>query len=147
MFSYVPVFILLAPLVAGLIIGLFGRALGPKLGRIGIVADAIALVLALLLLFEVSRGGARVLHLTLGSQGLFEISFYLDRLAAVMLVHIAAISILIQLFSIRYMQQEPGYARFHSLLGFITFVLFGMVSSGNLLMIFLFWQLISWLVP
>jgi NADH-quinone oxidoreductase subunit L len=64
-----------------------------------------------------------------------------------MLVHIAAISILIHLFSIRYMQQERGYTRFHSLLAFTAFVLFGMVSSANLLMLFIFWQLLSWLVP
>jgi NADH-quinone oxidoreductase subunit L len=64
-----------------------------------------------------------------------------------MLVHIAAISILIHLFSIRYMQQERGYTRFHSLLAFTTFVLFGMVASANLLMLFIFWQLLSWLVP
>src|SRR6185295_4676695 len=37
--------------------------------------------------------------------------------------------------------------RFHSLLAFTTFVLFGMVSSNNLLMLFIFWQLLSWLVP
>src|SRR4029434_7629694 len=66
---------------------------------------------------------------------------------AVMLVHIAAISTLIHLFSLRYMQQERGYARFHSLLAFTTFVLFGMVSSANLLMLFAFWQLLRWLVP
>ena len=45
------------------------------------------------------------------------------------------------------MQQEWGYARFHSLLAFTTFVLLGMVSSANLLMLFAFWQLLSWLVP
>ena len=72
---------------------------------------------------------------------------YIDRLSAVMLVHIAAISTLIHLFSIRYMQQERGYTRFHSLLAFTTFVLFGMVSSGNLLMLFAFWQLLSWFLP
>src|SRR4029434_10335321 len=66
---------------------------------------------------------------------------------AVMLVHIAAISTLIHLFSLRYMQQERGYTRFHSLLAFTTFVLFGMVSSANILMLFAFWQLLSWLVP
>ena len=72
---------------------------------------------------------------------------YVDRLSAVMLVHMPAISILIHIFSIRYMQQERGYARFHSLLAFTTFVLFGMVSSANLLMLFAFWQLLSWLLP
>jgi NADH-quinone oxidoreductase subunit L len=63
-----------------------------------------------------------------------------------MMVHITAISSLIHLFSIRYMQQERGYARFHSLLALTTFVLLGMVASADLLMLFVFWQLLGWLV-
>ena len=142
-----PVLILAAPLAAGLIIGLLGRALGPKIGRIGVGAEIISFALAILVLYETTTHGPQTIQLTAASHGLFQIAFRLDRLSAVLLVHIAAISILIQLFSIRYMQQERGYARFHSLLAFTTFVLFGMVSSANLLMLFMFWQLLSWLVP
>jgi NADH-quinone oxidoreductase subunit L len=142
-----PVLILAAPLAAGLIVGLFGRALGPKIGRIGTGAEVVSFVLAVFVLHEVTTRGPQTILLTDESHGLFQIAFRLDRLAAVLLVHISAISILIHLFSIRYMQQERGYARFHSLLGFTTFVLFGMVLSANLLMLFMFWQLLSWLVP
>jgi NADH-quinone oxidoreductase subunit L len=142
-----PVLILAAPLAAGLIVGLFGRALGPKIGRIGAGAEVVSFALAVFVLHEVTTHGPQTIQLTDESHGLFQIAFRLDRLSAVLLVHIAAISILIHLFSIRYMQQERGYARFHSLLGFTTFVLFGMVSSANLLMLFMFWQLLSWLVP
>jgi len=142
-----PLLILLAPLAAGLIIGLFGRALGPKLCRIGVAAEAISVGLAVLVLYEVTAYGPRTIELSGAGGDLFQLAFRFDRLSAVLLVHIAAISILIHLFSIRYMQQERGYARFHSLLAFTTFVLFGMVSSANLLMLFMFWQLLSWLVP
>jgi NADH-quinone oxidoreductase subunit L len=142
-----PVLILAAPLAAGLIVGLFGRALGPKIGRIGTGAEVVSFVLAVFVLHEVTTRGPQTILLTDESHGLFQIAFRLDRLAAVLLVHISAISILIHLFSIRYMQQERGYARFHSLLAFTTFVLFGMVLSANLLMLFMFWQLLSWLVP
>src|SRR5207244_11311895 len=46
----------------------------------------------------------------------------------------------------RYMQQERGYSRFLALLAFTTFVLLCMVSSANLLMLFIFWQLLTWLL-
>jgi NADH-quinone oxidoreductase subunit L len=147
LFSFYPLLILLAPLAAGVIVGLKGTAIGPKASRLGVTAELIAFVLALVLLIEVSSGGPRTLQLSPWSGGILQFALYLDRLAAVMLVHIAAISILIHLFSIRYMQQESGYARFHSLLAFTTFVLFGMVSSANLLMLLIFWQLLSWLLP
>jgi NADH-quinone oxidoreductase subunit L len=146
-FSYLPAIILLAPVTAGLIIGLFSRRFGPKVCHIGVAAEVIAFIGALAVLYDVTTTAPRTIHLSPSGQGLWQISLHLDRLAAVMLVHIAAISVLIHLFSLRYMQQERGYARFHSLLAFTTFVLFGMVSSANLLLLFVFWQLLSWLVP
>ncbi len=147
MFSYYPVLILLSPLAAGLIIGLLGRAIGPKAGQVGVAAEMISFAFSLLVLYEVTTRGPQTIHLSPWSDGILQLGLHIDRLSSVMLVHIAAISILIHLFSIRYMQQERGYTRFHSLLAFTTFVLFGMVSSANLLILFLFWQLLSWLVP
>ena len=147
MFSYYPVLILLSPLAAGLIIGLLGRAIGPKAARIGVAAQVIAFALSLLVLYEVITRGPQTANLTHWSTGILQFGLHIDRLSSVMLVHIAAISVLIHLFSIRYMQQESGYTRFHSLLAFTTFVLFGMVSSANILMLFIFWQLLSWLLP
>ena len=145
--AFYPLLILLAPLTAGLIVGLRGRALGQTASRIGAAADALAFTLALLLLFETANDGPRTLQLSPWSDGILQFDLYLDRLSAVMLVHIAAISMLIHLFSVRYMQQENGHARFQSLLAFTTFTLFGMVSSGNLLLLLIFWNLLSWLLP
>ncbi|MGH7873196.1 MAG: NADH-quinone oxidoreductase subunit 5 family protein, partial [Candidatus Binatia bacterium] len=142
-----PALILLAPLAAGLIIGVLGRSVGPKVVRIGVAAELMALVFSLVLLYEVTTRGPQTIDLPWWSDGILQFGMYIDRLSAVMLVHIAAISTLIHLFSIRYMQQERGYTRFHSFLAFTTFVLFGMVSSANILMLFAFWQLLSWLVP
>ena len=147
MFSFYSVLILLAPLAGGLIMGLLGYRTGAKVARIGVAAQVIAFALSLLVLYEVITRGPQTANLTHWSTGILQFGLHIDRLSAVMLVHIAAISILIHLFSIRYMQQERGYTRFHSLLAFTTFVLFGMVSSANLLMLFIFWQLLSWLLP
>src|SRR5918994_1716184 len=147
MFSHYPVLILLSPLAAGLIIGLLGRAIGPRAARIGVAAEVISFALSLQVLYEVTTRGSQTTHLSPWNHGVLQFGLHIDRLSSVMLVYIAAISILIHLFSIRYMQQERGFTRFHSLLGFTGFVLFGMVSSANLLMLFMFWQLLSWFVP
>jgi NADH-quinone oxidoreductase subunit L len=147
MFSLYSVLILLAPLAAGLIIGLLGCRTGAKVAWIGVAAEVIAFTLSLLVLYEVTVRGSQTIQLSSWSDGILQFGLHIDRLSSVMLVHIAAISTLIHLFSIRYMQQERGYTRFHSLLAFTTFVLFGMVSSANLLMLFIFWQLLSWLLP
>ena len=145
-FPNYPVLILLAPLAAGLIVGVLGRSVGPKVAVIGVAAEVMAFVFSLVLLYEVTTHGPQTIDLPRWSDGILQFGMYIDRLAAVMMVHIAAISTLIHLFSIRYMQQERGYARFHSLLALTTFVLLGMVASANLLMLFVFWQLLSWLL-
>ena len=147
MFLYPFLILLLTPLAAGLAIGLFGRRAGIKAGRIGVAAEVLALAFSLLILVEVIADGPRTIQSPWWIGRALQFAFYIDRLSAVMLVHIAAISVLIHSFSIRYMQQERGYARFHSLLAFSTFVLFGMVSSANLLLLLVFWQLLSWLLP
>ena len=84
-------------------------------------AEVIAFALSLLVLYEVTTRGPQTIHLSPWSDGILQFGLHIDRLSSVMLVHIAAISILIHLFSIRYMQQERGYTRFHSLLAFTTF--------------------------
>ncbi|MDP2601661.1 MAG: proton-conducting transporter membrane subunit [Deltaproteobacteria bacterium] len=147
--SFYPLLILLAPLLAGLIIGLLGGLIGKKVHRIGVLADVFAFGFSLNILYDVIAQGPHIVDaspFTSQWNGILQFGLYIDRLAAVMMVHITAISTLIHLFSIRYMQQERGYARFHSLLALTTFVLLGMVASANLLMLFIFWQLLSWLL-
>jgi len=148
-FSYYPLLILLAPLLAGLIIGLLGGLIGKKVYRIGVLAEVFAFGFSLYLLYDIIAGGPQIVDVSPSSapwNGILQFGLYIDRLAAVMMVHITAISTVIHLFSIRYMQQEHGSAWFHSLLALTTFVLLGMVASANLLMLFIFWQLLSWLL-
>ena len=147
--SHYPLLILVAPLVAGLVINPLGGLIGKKVSRIGVLAEVFAFGIALYLLYHVVARGPQIVDFSPFAppwNGIFKFAFYIDRLAAVMMVHITAISILIHLFSTRYMQQEHGYARFHSLLALTTFVLLGMVASADLLMLFVFWQLLSWLL-
>ena len=76
----------------------------------------------------------------------FPLGFHIDRLSAIMMTLITTVSAIIYLYSMQYMQQDRGYARFLSLLTLTDFVLLCMVSSANLLMLFVFWQLLSWLL-
>jgi NADH-quinone oxidoreductase subunit L len=71
------------------------------------------------------------------------IGFYFDRLSAVMMVLITGISALIYAYSMRYLQQERGYSRFLALMILTIFVLQCMVASANLVMLFVFWQLLT----
>ena len=76
----------------------------------------------------------------------FPIGFYVDRLSAVMMVLISSIGTIIYAYSLPYMYQEDHEPRYLALIGFTVFVLLCMVSSANLMMLFLFWQLLSYLL-
>jgi NADH-quinone oxidoreductase subunit L len=74
------------------------------------------------------------------------LGFHIDRLSGVMMTLISAVGTIIYRYSVNYMYQDPGYRRFLALIGLTTFVLLCMVSSANLIMLFVFWQVLSYLL-
>src|SRR5579863_4065148 len=134
MIAYYPLLAILAPLTAAVAMGLLERLIGHKVYKIGVLAQIVALGISLKILYEVGTAGTgaiQAIQVPLFSStwnGVLWFGLYIDRLAAVMMVHITAISTLIYLFSIRYMQQERGYALFPALLSLTTFALLCMIS-------------------
>ena len=76
----------------------------------------------------------------------FPMGFYIDRLSAVMMVLISGVGTIIYTYSIGYMYQDPNDRRYLTLIAFTTSVLLCMVSSANLMMLFLFWQVLSYML-
>ncbi len=74
------------------------------------------------------------------------LGFYVDRLSAVMMTLITGVSTIIYCYSTRYMYQDRHARRYLVLICLTDFVLICMVSSGNLMMLFLFWQILSYLL-
>ncbi len=74
------------------------------------------------------------------------IGFYVDRLSAVMMTLITAVSVIIYNYSIGYMYQDRHARRYLAMICLTDFVLICMVSSANLMMLFLFWQVLSYLL-
>lgn len=143
------ILVMLMPLLAGLIISLLGRRLGERSYQVGTPAIVAAFIGSAWILVNVTTVGPMQFSLTAhppASAGWFQVNFYVDRLSAVMMALITGVSAIIHMYSIRYMQGERGYARFYALLGFMTSVLLCLVSSGNLLVLFVCWQLVSWLL-
>ena len=67
----------------------------------------------------------------------------IDFLTGVMLVIINLISFLVHLFSLEYMKGDAGYKRYFAFLGLFTFAMMGIVLTDNLLVIFIFWELVG----
>ncbi len=143
----IAILIPLLPLLAALIISACGKRFTSFVPRVGIIATGSACLLSILTLYEVSTG--EVVHLILwplqdSANALFKVGIFVDRLTAVMMLLITSVSTVIHVYSVRYLEGDPGYARFYALLGLMTFVILSLVSSPNLLMLFVLWQLLSW---
>ena len=144
--------IALFPLLAFGIALLFGSAM-PKRGALaGIAATGCSLVVSLWVVAAIA-GGRGPYHETLytfvgGVEGEgVELTFGLliDPLAALMLVIVSLISFLVHVFSLGYMNDEgeTGLPRYYAGLGLFTFSMLAFVYSDNLLMAFMFFELVG----
>lgn len=115
----------------------------------GISSTTLALFGSVYILFDVTTGGAIYSSLAPLSSTVpdwLQFDLYIDRLSAIMMILISAISVVLHVFSKRYLQGDSGYSRFFSLLGLMTFVLLAMVTSGSMFMLMIWWFMVSWLL-
>lgn len=137
------------PLLAAMLILMSEPEAQHERATLGVLPLATACATSLLTLFLVaSRGAITVRFYDPSSVAnlAFPLGFHVDRLSAVMMVLISAVGAIIYRYSVNYMYQDGGYRRFLALIGFTTFVLLCMVSSANLVMLFVFWQILSYLL-
>lgn len=77
------------------------------------------------------------------SQKIIHASLLLDSNALIMLMVVSLVSFLVHLYSIGYMAEDHALVRYFGMLGFFTFAMLGLVMSGNLLILFCFWELVG----
>ncbi|GIR91516.1 MAG: hypothetical protein CM15mP91_2860 [Chloroflexota bacterium] len=79
------------------------------------------------------------------SFGIFEITMaiMLDELTLIMISVVTAISFLIQIYSLSYMEHDDGYSRYFSYMGLFTTSMLGLVTARNLIQLFIFWELVG----
>lgn len=142
----IPILILLFPLLAGIFIWVFGNRMLAHVAKVGVIATWISCFLSIWTLYYVNQEGTvHFVFWTLNSEdsAIIKIGMLVDRLTAVMMLLITSVSVVIHVYSVRYLEGDPGYVRFFGLLSFMTFVILSLVSSPNLFMLFMFWQLLS----
>jgi len=79
------------------------------------------------------------------STGSFSVNlgFLINNEAAIMLLVVALISFLVHFYSVGYMKGDPRYSRYFAYLGIFTFSMNGIVLADNLLMMYIFWELVG----
>jgi len=141
--------IVLAPLAAAIIAGLAGH----KIGRAGahwvtIIGVGISCALSLLVLKNMFWGGATPENISVYTwavtDGLrMEVGFLVDRLTALMMCVVTFVSLMVHIYTIGYMHDDPGYQRFFSYISLFTFSMLMLVMSNNFLQLFFGWEAVG----
>ena len=72
-----------------------------------------------------------------------EVGFLVDRLTALMMVVVTFVSLMVHVYTIGYMHDDPGYQRFFSYISLFTFAMLMLVMSNNFLQLFFGWEAVG----
>ena len=137
----------LAPLVGAIVAGLFGWAIGRRAAHwITILLMIVSTLAAGAVFLDVLDGntwnGAVYTWLASGNVR-FEIGFLIDRLSATMMLVVTFVSLMVHIYTIGYMADDPGYQRFFSYISLFTFSMLILVSANNFLQLFFGWEAVG----
>jgi NADH-quinone oxidoreductase subunit L len=147
-----------APLLGAILSGLFGTGfLGRQVSRrashmITIFLVFISAAGSVYTLIDVINGhtfnGTWYVWSLIGDIKL-EIGFLIDPLSALMMVVVTTVSLMVHIYTIGYMVDDPGYQRFFAYISLFTFAMLMLVMANNMLQLFFGWEavgLISYLL-
>ena len=141
--------IVLAPLIGAIVAGLLGHVIGRRgASAVTIAGVAVSCVLSCWVLARFVFGDAAVENLSvytwMVSEGIrFEVGFLIDPLTAVMIAVVTFVSLMVHIYTIGYMADDPGYQRFFSYIALFTFSMLMLVMANNFLQLFFGWEAVG----
>ena len=137
----------LAPLIGALVAGLGGRFIGRTGAHVvTILGVLIATVASFMVLSDVMKGthfdGTVYTWAVVGGLNL-EVGFLIDPLSALMMAVVSFVSLMVHIYTIGYMADDPGYQRFFSYISLFTFSMLMLVMSNNFLQLFFGWEAVG----
>jgi NADH-quinone oxidoreductase subunit L len=138
----------MAPLAGAVIAGFFGKAIGRRGAHtVTILGVLISFILSAMVLQSVAVDGARFNRtiyewMVLGNLKM-EVGFLIDGLSAMMMAVVSFVSLMVHIYTIGYMEEDPGYQRFFSYISLFTFSMLMLVMSNNFLQLFFGWEAVG----
>lgn len=137
----------LAPLFGAIAAGLFGKVIGRAGAHtVTILGVAIAFFTSLVIFQDVQAGNVfnGTLYTWASSGALtFEVGFLVDSLTVMMMLVVTFVSLMVHIYTIGYMSEDPGYQRFFSYISLFTFSMLMLVMSNNFLQLFFGWEAVG----
>ncbi|BCL74550.1 NADH-quinone oxidoreductase subunit L [Jeongeupia sp. HS-3] len=139
----------LAPLFGALVAGLFGWAISRRAAHcVTIAGVAASLLLSIFVLKGILLDGVQPFNGTvytwLTVNGVeFNVGFLVDSLTAMMMCVVTFVSLMVHIYTIGYMQEDPGYNRFFSYISLFTFSMLMLVMANNFVQLFFGWEAVG----
>ncbi|MDH4021809.1 MAG: NADH-quinone oxidoreductase subunit L [Gammaproteobacteria bacterium] len=141
--------IVLGPLIAALLAGLAGRQIGRTGAHtVAILGVGASFVMSLMVLKAQWFDGAPAWNGSVYTWAVvdgvtMEVGFLIDRLSALMMVVVTSVSLMVHVYTIGYMHDDPGYQRFFSYISLFTFAMLMLVMANNFLQLFFGWEAVG----
>jgi NADH-quinone oxidoreductase subunit L len=136
-----------APLLAAIIAGLGGRWVSrARAHEVTIFSVLLSFLCSCVIMWDVLQGGTfnGTVYTWLTTGGTrFEIGFMVDRLSALMMVVVTFVSLMVHIYTIGYMAEDPGYKRFFAYISLFTFSMLMLVMANNFLQLFFGWEAVG----
>ncbi len=137
----------LAPLAAAIVVGLFGERLGRAISHTLCIAGVAASLLASYAIFRDVQAGnvfnGDVYTWAQAGSVRLAIGFLIDPLTTTMMLVVTFVSLMVHVYTIGYMADDPGYTRFFSYISLFTFSMLMLVMSNNFLQLFFGWEAVG----
>ncbi|MGA6925173.1 MAG: proton-conducting transporter membrane subunit, partial [Desulfosarcina sp.] len=134
------------PLLAFGVIILATRSRHRLSAAISITAAAFSLMAAVALLVRHWEMTAPVVYQTVwmtSGRMAIPLGVLLDPLSLLMLTVVAAISFLVQVYSLGYMAGDPGFGRYFGFMSLFAWAMLTLTVSSSLLQLYIFWELVG----
>ena len=141
--------IVLCPLLAAVLAGVFGRVIGRAGAHtVTILGVGASFALSLVVLKTQVLDGAPAFNGTIYTWAIIDgvhmqVGFLVDRLTALMMVVVTSVSLMVHVYTIGYMHDDDGYQRFFSYISLFTFAMLMLVMSNNFLQLFFGWEAVG----
>ena len=138
--------VLLLPLASALGITFLTLRQGKLSAQISIAAVTIAFLVSVVLFLgtqEVAFAASTPISWLRVGDFVADFRLILDPLSKLMLLVVTGVGMLIHIYSYGYMHEDKSLARYFASLSLFTFSMLGIVLAGNLVMMFIFWELVG----
>ena len=141
--SILPWIILLAPLVSAAVITLFTLRWKGVSSFISVGAVLVSFACSCLIFAQSGITAPEFIWIDISEAFKVPISFMLDQLSKTMLVLVSGVGASIHIYSLGYMRDDEGKARYFGALSLFMFAMLGIVLANNFVMLFIFWELVG----